>query len=132
MTLWTAYRNIVKPKITDNDMRRIAYIIIASAMCFVSSCSTRSDYEIEKEEFSAEQAELAKERQELAEEEAELRKEYEELRQEYLREKKEFQRSVAKEKKSNHKNPRQLTSSELDTLSSKVKSSALWPTSGSK
>lgn len=109
-------------------MKRITYIIIAIAVCVATSCSTKSDYETEKAEF-AEQAELAKERQELAKEEAELRKEYEELRQEYLREKKEFQRTVAKEKNSNHKKPRQLTSSELDSLSSKVRSSALWPTS---
>lgn len=95
-------------------MKRIAYIIIASALCLAISCSTKSDYEIEKEEFSAEQTELGKERQELAEEEAELRKEYEELRQEYLHEKKEFQRKVAKEKNSNHKKVRQLTNSEPD------------------
>lgn len=113
-------------------MKRITYIFIALAMCLVFSCSTKSDYEIEKEEFAAEQAELAEERQELAEEEAKLRKEYEELRQEYLREKKEFQRSVAKEKKSNHKKPCQLTSSELDTLSSKLRSSTLWPTGDTK
>ena len=106
-------------------MKRTTYIIIVLATCIATSCSTKSDYEIEKEEFVAEQTELAKERQELAEEQAELHKEYEELRQEYLREKKEIQRNVAKEKKSNHKKPHQLTSSELDTLSSKVRSSAL-------
>lgn len=110
-------------------MKRIIYLILTLAMCFAISCSTKSDYEIEREEFAAEQAKLAKERQELAEEQAELRKEYGELRQEYLREKKEFQRNVAKEKKSNHKKTHQLTSSELDTLSSKIRSSALWPTS---
>ena len=129
---WTAYRNTAKPKITDNDMKRTTYIIIALAICIATSCSTKSDYEIEREEFVAEQAELVKERQELAEEEAELRKEYEELRQEYLREKKEFQKTVAKEKKSYHKKPHQLTSSEIDTLTSKVRSSALWPTSDTK
>ena len=69
-------------------MKRTTYIIIALAICIATSCSTKSDYEIEKEEFVAEQTELAKERQDLAEEEAELRQEYEELRQEYLREKK--------------------------------------------
>ena len=106
-------------------MKQIIYLIITVAMCFAISCSTKSDYEIVRDEFAAEQAELAKEHQELAEEEAELR-------QEYLREKKEFQRNVAKEKKSNHKKPRQLTSSELDTLSGKVRSSALWPTSNTE
>ncbi len=79
-------------------MKKIIYIIIAAAICVVTSCSTKSDYEIEKEAFAHEQAELAKEWQELAEEYAELRKEYSELRQEYLREKEEFQKSVAKEK----------------------------------
>lgn len=113
-------------------MKNILYLIIVLAICAATSCSTKSDYEIEKAEFAAEQAELAKERQELAEEEAELRQEYEELRKEYLREKKEFQRKVAKEKNSNHNKVRQLTNSELDTLSSKVRSSALWPTSETK
>lgn len=53
-------------------MKRTTYIIIALALCIATSCSTKSDYEIEKEEFVAEQTELAKERQELAEEEAQL------------------------------------------------------------
>ena len=113
-------------------MKRSTYIIIALVICIAASCSTKSDYEIEKEEFVAEQTELAKERQELAKEEAELRKEYEELRQEYLREKKEFQRNVAKEKKFRHKKVRHLTTSELDTLSNKIHSSAPWPTNETK
>ncbi len=54
------YRNIVKPKITDNEMKRTTYIIIALAICFATSCSTKSDYEIERAEFAAEQAKLAK------------------------------------------------------------------------
>lgn len=66
-------------------MKRTTYIIIALALCIATSCSTKSDYEIEKEEFVAEQTELAKERQELAEEEAQLCQEYEELRQAILR-----------------------------------------------
>ncbi len=81
---------------------KICYIIMVAVICVMTSCSTKSDYEIEKEEIAAEQAELVKERKELADEYNELCKEYEELRQEYNREKKEFQRTVAKEKKPNH------------------------------
>lgn len=99
--LWMEYRNTAKPKITDNDMKRTTYIIIALAMCLATSCSTKSDYKIEKEEFVAEQTELAKERQKLAEEEAVLRQEYEELQQEYLREKKEYQEEKSKHKTKN-------------------------------
>lgn len=102
-------------------MKTITSLIIATIICGITACSPRSDYEIE-------QAELKKEQQELMKEEAELRKEYERLRQEYLREKNEFRRTVAKENKTGHKEPRQLTRSELDTLTNKVRSYALWPT----
>ncbi len=107
LMLLTAYRNIMKLRIIVESMKKIkeklSYIIIVSVICVITSCSTKSDYEIEKEEIAVEQAELAKEREELAEEYNELCKEYDELRQEYNREKKEFQKSVAKEKKSSHK-----------------------------
>lgn len=102
-------------------MKTITSLIIATIICGITACSPRSDYEIE-------QAELKKEQQELMKEEAELRKEYERLRQEYLREKNEFRRTVAQENKTGHKEPRQLTRSELDTLTNKVRSYALWPT----
>lgn len=112
-------------------MKRIIFnIFIATAICVATSCTTKSDYDIEKAEFAAEQAELAKERQEIAKEYAELRKEYEELRKEYLRERKEYQRTVRKERHYSPRSYRRLKTSEIDTLSRRVRNSALWPTSG--